>query len=104
MSEAQRHCLCGGSLKVGASSEKDAQFVAAAFDQLHSGDGHGPATAEQAARARWESRVQREPTPDPGDGRQWCRGCERWKFLAIHSCPRVPQFPSVGVSREGGAQ
>lgn len=29
--------------------------------------------------------------PDPGDGRQWCTGCERWKFLAIHSCPGVPQ-------------
>lgn len=30
-------------------------------------------------------------TPDPGDGRQWCPGCQRWKFLAIHSCPGVPQ-------------
>jgi hypothetical protein len=36
---------------------------------------------------------ERPPTrpPDPGDGRQWCDGCRRWKFLVIHSCPGVEQ-------------
>lgn len=91
MSErGERHCLCGGSLKVTASSE-DIAFITDAFNQLHSGAGHGPASAEEAAKARTAQRVPREPTPDPGDGRQWCPGCERWKFLAIHSCPGVPQ-------------
>lgn len=28
----------------------------------------------------------RTPATDPGDGRQWCAGCQRWKFLVIHSC------------------
>jgi hypothetical protein len=31
------------------------------------------------------------PPPDPGDGRQWCPGCQRWKYLVTHSCPMVPR-------------
>lgn len=39
--------------------------------------------------------------PDPGDGRQWCSGCRRWKFLAIHSCPMAPRGTS---NLEAGAE
>lgn len=27
------------------------------------------------------------------EGRQFCLRCERWKFVALHSCPGVPQLP-----------
>jgi len=39
--------------------------------------------------------IPRTPATDPGDGRQWCSGCQRWKFLVIHSCPGVPQGSGV---------
>lgn len=43
------------------------------------------------------------PSADPGDGRQWCPGCQRWKFLVIHSCPGVPQREVIVVSEEENA-
>lgn len=38
------------------------------------------------------------PNENPDDGRRWCEGCQRWKFLVTHSCPRVPQ---VGANVSG---
>lgn len=88
---AERHCTCGGSLKVTASTS-DVAFLTDTFHRFHNGEGHAPATAAVAAQARRRADHEpKEPTPDPGDGRTWCPGCERWKFLVTHSCPGVPQ-------------
>jgi hypothetical protein len=46
------HCLCGGSMSGSVDRETAAHDLVAMFDQRHDGDGHGPATATQAAAAR----------------------------------------------------
>lgn len=49
----KRYCLCGAALDVSsAPAPTAAQFVAATFDRIHTGEGHGPATQRQAADAR----------------------------------------------------
>lgn len=49
---ATRYCLCGASLTVRSSPASVADHVLGCFDNLHLGDGHGPASQAQAARAR----------------------------------------------------
>lgn len=47
-----RHCLCGGSMVGSASPLAAAEALCEAFNRFHSGEGHGPVTAKQAANAR----------------------------------------------------
>jgi hypothetical protein len=47
-----RYCLCGGSMTGRAGPAGFAAGLAAAFDEVHAGDGHGEATAAQASAAR----------------------------------------------------
>lgn len=47
-----RNCLCGGSMRAKSTPALVAMELAERFDELHSGDGHGPATAKQSAQAR----------------------------------------------------
>ena len=49
--KTQRYCQCGAALDARSSASAVA-FVVEQFDRVHSGDGHGPATREQAATAR----------------------------------------------------
>lgn len=48
----ERHCSCGGALKVTTDTVKAMLDFDAAFDHLHRGEGHSPVTPEVAARAR----------------------------------------------------
>lgn len=50
--ELKRYCLCGGSMSVKCDNVDMVVALDAAFGDTHSGDGHGPATAKQAAKAR----------------------------------------------------
>ncbi len=52
MTAVSRYCLCGASLRGGASPDDIAFGLTAMFDRFHSGDGHGPVTAKQAAAVR----------------------------------------------------
>lgn len=52
MTAVTRYCLCGASLRGSASPLDMAVGLTAMFDRFHSGDGHGPATAQQASTAR----------------------------------------------------
>lgn len=48
-----RYCLCGASMKVTSTPAGLALTLDALFDDRHSpGNGHGPASAKQAAYAR----------------------------------------------------
>lgn len=46
------YCVCGGAAVVSSSPPGLAEGVIAAFEQLHQGEGHGPATPRQARAAR----------------------------------------------------
>lgn len=48
----KRFCLCGATLKTRSTPPELAQQLADAFDARHAGEGCGPATPRQAARAR----------------------------------------------------
>lgn len=51
------YCLCGGDIRVTASSWQAVQDMSAAFEQFHTGDGHRLfPTAADAKRARREVR------------------------------------------------
>lgn len=52
MTAVTRYCMCGASLRGSASPLDMAVGLTAMFDRFHSGDGHGPATAKQAAAVR----------------------------------------------------
>lgn len=52
MAEIRRYCLCGGAATATSSNAEAVQFVSDGFDRVHTGEGHGPATARQAAAAR----------------------------------------------------
>lgn len=47
-----RYCLCGAGMRVRSTPPDMAARLAAEFDDLHSGDSHGPATQAQAAQVR----------------------------------------------------
>jgi hypothetical protein len=47
-----RYCLCGGAVQVRSTPPTIAEGIAEQFERLHTGDGHGEATAAQAASAR----------------------------------------------------
>lgn len=47
------YCKCGGSMKGSGAGEMAAVAeLQAAWWQIHDGEGHGPATQKEAARAR----------------------------------------------------
>lgn len=48
----QLWCTCGGTLDARSPDVEAVNGVAAAFERIHTGDGHGPANARQAAAAR----------------------------------------------------
>lgn len=48
----RRYCLCGASLTGRSTPPGAIRDVADVFDQRHTGEGHGPGTAAQAAAAR----------------------------------------------------
>jgi hypothetical protein len=48
----RRHCLCGSSAIVGSTPPDAARDIVQAWHDIHTGDGHGQATAQQAADAR----------------------------------------------------
>ena len=48
----RRYCLCGGALHARSTPAGVAEDIADRFDEQHTGPGHGPATAAQAAQAR----------------------------------------------------
>ena len=48
----RRYCLCGAALQARSTPPAAATFIAAAFDAIHIGPGHGPATRQQAAATR----------------------------------------------------
>jgi hypothetical protein len=47
-----RHCLCGATLTARSNPVFAALRAARHFDDFHIGDGHGPASHQQAAAAR----------------------------------------------------
>jgi hypothetical protein len=47
-----RYCRCGASMRGSVTPPAAARRVVALFDEFHTGEGHGPATAAQAAAAR----------------------------------------------------
>lgn len=49
---ASRVCSCGATLSASSTPAHAAEYVAARFDEVHTGDGHHPATLVEAARAR----------------------------------------------------
>lgn len=51
MAEVKRYCLCGGAMTA-TGTDFLVGGVAGAFDGVHCGEGHGPATAAQARAAR----------------------------------------------------
>jgi hypothetical protein len=57
-----RHCLCGATLTARSTPARMALDVAKLFDRVHIGDGHGPASRQQAAdaRRRGERQARRE--------------------------------------------
>lgn len=48
----ERFCLCGGELLLESSEFRAVLLGDERFSEVHAGDGHGPATRRQAARAR----------------------------------------------------
>lgn len=53
----ERHCSCGGALKVTTDTVQAMLDFDAAFQRMHEGEGHTPVTAEEAKRARRRSGV-----------------------------------------------
>lgn len=47
-----RYCLCGSALDVSSNPPGAAADIAGFWDGIHTGEGHGPATSQQAAAAR----------------------------------------------------
>jgi len=66
-SRLRRYCLCGASLRGRASPADLAAAVLGAWASIHTGPGHGTATASQARNARRRADRQAvdptEPTP-----------------------------------------
>lgn len=56
------HCTCGSSIKLTAASQKALDGVMALWWREHQGDGHGPATAAQARKARDHGTVGVRPS------------------------------------------
>lgn len=52
MMKKTRYCLCGASIHVADESKEAVAGALAIWQKEHTGDGHGPATAFQARRAR----------------------------------------------------
>ncbi len=48
----ERHCTCGGSIKAKSRPPAPAEAIVAIFAEAHTGEGHGPASAQQARNAR----------------------------------------------------
>jgi hypothetical protein len=53
-----RYCQCGGAAVVSSSPPDLAEGVAAKFDEWHTREGCGPATARQARAARAKAEQQ----------------------------------------------
>ena len=51
MAKLSLYCSCGGMM-AGSIPDSAVESVSAIFRQTHSGDGHGEATREEAAKAR----------------------------------------------------
>jgi hypothetical protein len=47
-----RYCLCGATASATSTPPALAEGVVQMWDEWHTGDGHGPATQQQAAAAR----------------------------------------------------
>jgi len=54
----RRYCLCGAGMQVMGTPATVLDLVAK-FEEFHSGEGHGPATARQAGAARLREEHQR---------------------------------------------
>jgi hypothetical protein len=50
-----RYCLCGAAMQVRTNPPTVAEWLAGEFDVRHTGTGHAPCTAQQAARVRRRS-------------------------------------------------
>lgn len=50
--KAERHCSCGGTMRARSNSQKVVDDLVAIFEQKHTGDGHEPVSAREAARVR----------------------------------------------------
>jgi len=50
--KVERYCTCGAELIIEASDLKAVQIGDQRFGEIHSGEGHRPATRREAARAR----------------------------------------------------
>jgi len=55
----RRYCICGGGIQVFTSQASVGLDLVAKFEEFHSGEGHGPATARQAGSARLREEAQR---------------------------------------------
>lgn len=51
-SQTSYYCRCGSALSYYGTPAAVAELLAAWLQQLHTGEGHGPVTAREAARAR----------------------------------------------------
>lgn len=65
--KAERFCACGGELLVESEDLELVRVVVDHFDRMHAGDGHGPVTRRQAARARRQALLRE--AEDLGGGR-----------------------------------
>lgn len=58
MSEVQRDCACGESLRASSTPTSAAEDIGVLFDEQHTGDGHGPVSARVASRVRARQRIE----------------------------------------------
>lgn len=55
-----KFCSCGGALTGSTTDQRMAAALESGFKDAHSGEGHGPASREQAAQARRRERLREQ--------------------------------------------
>lgn len=61
------YCLCGSMIKLMATSAKALNGAMAIWWSEHQGDGHGPATRQQALAGRRRNETSSTPLPEQGE-------------------------------------
>lgn len=70
-----RYCTCGAAMRVRATPVTVEKWLAAEFQERHTGAGHGPATQTIAARARRREDLALIPREDASRVEVHCEAC-----------------------------
>ena len=62
------YCLCGSMIKLTTTNAKALDGAMAIWWREHQGDGHGPATRQQALAGRRRNETGSTPLPEQGEG------------------------------------